>query len=649
MKYSDDIKITNDSNTIRRVFMNKRRGFSIILVIIFICSIPFLATADSRSTVYRDDLGDVTGSASYPVYSTLNEALTAIGSANTTLFINRQLTATTCTVPANVELKFLRGGSISVNSGNTVTINGTLDASGLDSIFTGDGNIVMGNKIRTVHIEWFLPSGYVTDGSVDYSNYVNKAINSVSRGTVIFPAFVIKANVQINGKSDLRITGKGTILKPNGDSGTAIKLIGSCNNIIIDNLSITGDNSTVSTQKGIACDAGQALSNITIKDVTIRELNTGISFDAGSGSIDRLIITNNSIENIAGTDSGKGTGIYLNRAMNSIVSGNIIDGCSLYSILIRGNGSNSGNIINNNTIKNHRAASHDGNTRAAVFIYGTSGVTVNDNIFVDGYGGSIYISHGTSGSMNAHNIVVSGNNFCNRKDNVADITIGEMAVPGSTYYTKNILIAANNFNTDYSVSGGGSNILILNGRNIAIKDNQFSWANVNGNVVRCVMISHDAYIDSADDCRAIDATNNNFYAEGTDLSNFYGFYLPGEICSYDTPIRIKESSFGSIVKQLYFGGALTNPSTCFDISQNITYDCPEVPSFSTYDYIVTVNGAKPSSVVNVNPQGSIPSGMVITAFPHATSYNTVIIRFANTTGSAIDPDSMIFRINIKDD
>ena len=77
-------------------------------------------------------------------YDDLSDAISTIGTTETTLVITSEQTVSTDeTVPTTMALRFLKGGSLSIDSGKTVTINGHLD-SGLYQIFSGDGSVAFG-------------------------------------------------------------------------------------------------------------------------------------------------------------------------------------------------------------------------------------------------------------------------------------------------------------------------------------------------------------------------------------------------------------------------------------------------------------------------------------------------------------------------
>lgn len=78
------------------------------------------------------------------------------------------------TIPDTVNLKFLRCGMLSPESGVTLTVNSTIDA-GLWQIFGGDGTTTTGRAVPWVYVEWF---GAVGDGITDDAAAIQAAVNA---------------------------------------------------------------------------------------------------------------------------------------------------------------------------------------------------------------------------------------------------------------------------------------------------------------------------------------------------------------------------------------------------------------------------------------------------------------------------------------
>lgn len=113
-------------------------------------------------------------------YDHPDDAITAIASANKTLLVTEsEICDTSFTVPANVTVKFERGGKWTINTGITVTINGYVEA-GLFEIFTYTGTGVCTlSKNTEIHPEWW---GAVADGSTDDYTALSRTITAAAGG-----------------------------------------------------------------------------------------------------------------------------------------------------------------------------------------------------------------------------------------------------------------------------------------------------------------------------------------------------------------------------------------------------------------------------------------------------------------------------------
>ena len=142
------------------------------------------AELESKLTDVSDVLtdNDLTNIVYCNDYDHPDDAITAISSSNKTLLVTE---AETCdnnfTVPANVKVRFGRGGKWTINNGITVTFNGQIDA-GLWQVFalTGTGVINFGNgSSKNIYPVWWGIDG--TDDDVE----IQAAIDASSVGSKI--------------------------------------------------------------------------------------------------------------------------------------------------------------------------------------------------------------------------------------------------------------------------------------------------------------------------------------------------------------------------------------------------------------------------------------------------------------------------------
>jgi len=151
-------------------------------------------------------------------YSSFAAAVGAIGSTKKTLLIpNEQPVSANIIDPSNIELWFLQGGSLSIATGVTVTINGHVEA-GLYQIFkwTGTGKVVFGAEaIKERYPEWWGADGH---GTIDDTVPVQAAFTSLLpystiglKGNYLISSINIvdQEGIQINSYN-ARLIGKDT-------------------------------------------------------------------------------------------------------------------------------------------------------------------------------------------------------------------------------------------------------------------------------------------------------------------------------------------------------------------------------------------------------------------------------------------------------
>ena len=171
-------------------------------------------------------------------YATFSAAIDGIGATARTLLINKSCAVSAnITVPANVTLRFLQGGSLAIANGVTVTINGHVEA-GLYEIFdlVGTGSVVGLQGI--VYPEWFGAKG---DGSTDDTNAIQAAITGLTPktsppgfsgwglGTIQFSTknYLVNGTLSTTSPIGVNFVGQGeyaTALIRTSDSGSMFSL-----------------------------------------------------------------------------------------------------------------------------------------------------------------------------------------------------------------------------------------------------------------------------------------------------------------------------------------------------------------------------------------------------------------------------------------
>lgn len=106
-------------------------------------------------------------------YDTFNDAIKAIGTSTEVVEIKTSLKIrSNLTIPRNITLSFIHGGSLNISSGITVTINGHVDT-GLYQIFSGPGTVDGNPIVDKIYSEWW---GGVADASTESGDAINNAL-----------------------------------------------------------------------------------------------------------------------------------------------------------------------------------------------------------------------------------------------------------------------------------------------------------------------------------------------------------------------------------------------------------------------------------------------------------------------------------------
>jgi len=168
-------------------------------------------------------------------YASFSVAIDAIGASEKTLLIpNEQAVSADKTVPANVTIKFLQGGSLNIADTKTVTINGHVEAS-LYQIFkwAGTGKVSFGSgAVKEVYPEWWGAKG---DGVTDDYIAIQAAIVAAgSLGMVYFGGHTYAYGTYLNIPGHVTVQGSGigaTVLLYTGADAYAIRVIDHYSNL----------------------------------------------------------------------------------------------------------------------------------------------------------------------------------------------------------------------------------------------------------------------------------------------------------------------------------------------------------------------------------------------------------------------------------
>lgn len=452
--------------------------------------------------------------------------------------------------------------------------------------------------------------------------------------------------LNITDKSNIRITGGGSISLDEASSDACIfLLVGTVANLEIDHLTLVGEGNPTYSQGAIGAFTGQTISNTSFHDLTISNINVGISHNAyPTGSWDKGSCYENRLTDLVGSSSGQGYGIHMAGATNIRVYGNVIDNASRHAIY-QAAGANCNNAIFGNQIINHRSSVADGSYRCAISCARSSDVTISNNKFLDGYDGAIEISHDNATDLSCSDILVIGNTFTNRQNTTPYILVGQQAPP-TVAVVHGVDITGNRFTTDNTAAGGfGDEIYIANGKQINIHGNTFRRTGVTSALTQCIEAGDASFATCDSHIGDIVIEGNVATADGTVNSRFV--YVSTQLCTGSSPYTIKGNTFANWTNEWEFEDTPTNVNSKFKFVVSAVHDFASIPANSGIYAGIGVPGAKATSAVVGRPEYSTITGAVVFVF-YAQSINNVEIQANNTTASASDPGSQTFLLFVED-
>lgn len=514
----------------------------------------------------------------------------------------------------------------------------------------GTATTVEAKLAQSISVEDF---GAVGDGVAPDTTAIQNALNALTSGqTLVFSKnYKITASLTITNKSRIRLTGKGRVFLSGAASGAYIfQLVGTIDDLEIDTMTLEGDNNASYTQVAIGCNSGQIVSNTRFHDLTIKNINVGLSHNANlGGSWTNGWAYNNYLENIKGTVPGSGYGIQAARAYNLHIYGNTINNASRHSIYV-GKGQNLACLIENNTILNHRSTVADGSPRCAIDIGRVSGVTVANNTFRDCYDGQIYLGADTGEGEDCGNNLIIGNKFGTPKNAVPCIWAGEQLVPTTVFLSK-IDILDNTFEQDCSLTTAAP-IRILNGTQITVKNNRLRAYSVASTLPIFVEMGDTRYITSDAHIADITVTDNVATSDkGSTVAGSRLLYIVDQLCTGNSYYTAKNNSCPTWATEYYFEATPVNPNSKLKFYVDITYNVGSLAAGQNGTYAFSATGCKPTSQVTSKMQYSLQVAPVpvYTFGAKDDGPNAVFMTVANTNlTTASDQPEQTFRFFIED-
>ncbi len=206
-------------------------------------------------------------------YASINAAVTAIGSTQTTLVVPDAQTLTgNLTIPSTLCLKILNGGSIVKASSYTLTINGPFEA-GLYQVFSGfsAGNVTFApGAVEEVYPEWWGVDG------VDDQPAITKALTSIVGGGLVQLAnktyvtkstIYVPANMTLQGKGIRPVLGTTILGRHTGAAVVSLKGVAF---VLLRDFNIQGDpDTTPKTGLTLGRSSGQSAGRHYIECINI--------------------------------------------------------------------------------------------------------------------------------------------------------------------------------------------------------------------------------------------------------------------------------------------------------------------------------------------------------------------------------------------
>ena len=208
----------------------------------------------------------------------LANAISKIGSTETTLLISNQQDVTaSATIPSNIAVKVLKGGSLTSSNSATVTFNGQFEA-GLYQVFEGNLVVAFGSgSVKEVYPDWWTLNSI--PGTTDMATAIQSALDSGIKNIGILSVsggYLSNTNLTIPTGVKLFGIGAGAKIITTSAILTLIDTAAAAVDVILENLTLEGSAAVDSDPASIGFLTGTTNENIKIINCHFDDFNIGI-------------------------------------------------------------------------------------------------------------------------------------------------------------------------------------------------------------------------------------------------------------------------------------------------------------------------------------------------------------------------------------
>lgn len=428
--------------------------------------------------------------------------------------------------------------------------------------------------------------GAVGDGVTNDTTAIGNAIADTAIGVIFFPpGTYLVTGITVNGKTGLIFEGQNATIKLSGTGSSgnpvALTLSGSCRDITIRNLRFLGGGTASDYHTGIEVVQSTDLEGIRIQGCHFETLSCGIWMNATIGTWRQVWIESCEFEDIIGTGTSQGRGIFVTTS-NSEPIGLVIRNCDFDDTDLHGVHLEScvGARVDGCVFRNHRSATANGSTMPALYVQECYEVTLSGNHFYD-------CSDSCIGVIPAGNTIkriqILDNVIENPLETVAPIRVGS-ATPASDGTVENLLIRGN----QVRMSGLNANaLLVYTALHAIIQGNIFQVEGISSGTHGCMQL-----VGEGDDPGTSTYSDDIIVAgnvfTGTESGGaLVGIRLPADFCTSNIRARFDGNYVPSSVDMWSIASALANDSVIVTnqqdtgLSWNSTSNALELDQYGT--------------------------------------------------------------------
>lgn len=483
--------------------------------------------------------------------------------------------------------------------------------------------------------------GAVGDGVAVDTAAFQAALDDTAIGELLVPPGIYRCGNLTVTRTNFRIRGTGGEIRWTGTTGLndqiGFQLVSSNTNVEFEGLRVTGDDVAANGHAFVWAESGAQLTDVRILNNRVVTCVRGVSIDTPT-SCRGLLIQGNCFDNMAGTGSRQGEGIYFDESTTSPVDlriiGNEFNNCDQFDIhLVRARNV----VIANNQSRSHRSIVASGTLSPCFRLSRPQNVIVEANLFHLYSDGAIEVT--PSAGVVAQNIIIRGNQFIDPQNAVTSLQIGT-ASPSSTGTPQDVLVLGNQF---YQSGRNIDAVTVNSCLRLKVTQNQFTVLGISSGSHAALRLRADGESgSSATYTQSLDCEGNQLHGT-TSGGSLYLFNLSSTFCGSAIAAQFRGNRQAGATATFLSGASIANDNLGLvgQSDDGVTFDGSSAFSQLVAGTLKVAGAQQVTGALTVDGAANVTGVLTSTGEARLNSGVKLPLRLVTGTATAADTDFLI--------